>query len=96
MLTTTRLFAQSGARNEPVAHLYATWDDPQINDDGSSGDPSATGEVSSIRYMNLTSTPKHIIVGGREYTANPGTLDTTINIPAPQRPNMLSTPWQIY
>ncbi len=94
-IVTTRLF-EGSAPNGGEMFLYATWDDPQEMEDGTQLDPKATGLVSSIRYKNMGATDKHIRIGGVVYTAPALTPDTTNNIPASQRPNMLTSPWQIY
>jgi len=77
-------------------YLYATWDSLQEDEAGVPSDPNATGLVQGIRYKNTSLAPKSLVVGGRTFIAEAGTPDTTLSIPAGQRPNMYSTPWGVY
>lgn len=95
VVITTRLMSGTAANGGEI-FLYATWDSKQEQEDGTFLFPEATGLVSSIRYKNMGPYDKTIIIGGRTYIAPAGTPDTTMNIPAPQQPNMYTTAWQIY
>lgn len=92
MIVTSRLL-WGIEQNGGEFYLYATWDSPEISEEGVPLDPNATGLVSSIRYKNMGAKDRTLTLGGRTYLCRALTPETTLNIPTGQRPDMLSTPW---
>lgn len=81
--------------NNNASFVRILWDSPDWGgEDGDTPqDPSATREISSITYKNLWNKTFFIEVKtGADVSAwdfPPGTPETTINIPKPQRPSYL-------
>lgn len=76
-----RLF--SGSDNKVFFELR--WDDPQPDDDGIPTDPTADSLVYAVTYQNLDFKTWNLDVGGRTFSAPPGTALTTISFTKNQR-----------
>lgn len=88
-LTTWNIFAADDGK----VFFRIEWDSPMwAGDDDIPTDPSATSEIRRITFQNLSTRPWNMNAGSRQWTAIPGTAQTTINV-ANQHINIGNLPY---